>query len=128
MTIWNESGKWDERGLGVGKYCMARRMDSGGYSKDNVYITTCDDNVRDYQARLKVDGVMSPDGWVRLPENEKAVTGGDGPTRYEVMGSRLVCRRGHPANRDKWGNCRDCSAENKRKYREKGKVNDHEYL
>lgn len=48
---------------------MARKMDTGPYSEGNVYITTCDDNVRDYQARLKIDGVIAQDGYARLPEN-----------------------------------------------------------
>lgn len=116
MTIWNESGKWDQRGLGIGKYCMARKMDSGGYTADNVYITTCDDNVRDYQARLKVDGVVSPDGWVRLPENDRAVTGGDGPTRDEVLGKKGSCKRGHTEGRDRHGTCIACRRISATKY------------
>jgi hypothetical protein len=126
MTIWNESGKWNERGLGIGKYCMARRMDSGGYSAGNVYITTCDDNVRDYQARLKVDGVVSPDGWLRLPENDRAVTGGDGRTRDEVMGRDGICRSGHKAERDRYGNCIECRRARNRKYYEKRKLKEQE--
>jgi hypothetical protein len=122
MTIWNESGKWDQRGLGIGKYCMARKMDSGGYTADNVYITTCDDNVRDYQARLKVDGVVSPDGWLRLPENDRVVTGGGGRTREEVMGREGICRYGHKAERDRYGNCIECRRARRRKYYENRKL------
>lgn len=70
MNIWIASGKWDQRGQGKGKYCMARKMDTGPYSVENVYITTCDDNVRDYQAELKVRGVEGEDGYKRLPEND----------------------------------------------------------
>lgn len=126
ITLWNDSGKWDQRGLGIGKYCMARKMDSGGYTADNVYITTCDDNVRDYQARLKVDGVVSPDGWVRLPENDRAVTGGDGPTREEVMGRYDICRNGHSTGRDKYGNCIECRRSRSRKYYENRKTKEQE--
>jgi hypothetical protein len=35
--IWEDSGKWDERGRGDG-FVMSRYGDSGSYSKDNVFI------------------------------------------------------------------------------------------
>lgn len=44
--IWQESGRWAERGRGKG-YCMARFGDSGPYSKDNVYICTIGQNFSD---------------------------------------------------------------------------------
>jgi hypothetical protein len=47
--IWQESGKWDERGRGFG-YCMARKNDVGIYSPENVYICTGSQNMRDYYA------------------------------------------------------------------------------
>lgn len=68
MEIWLSSGKLAERGQGRGRYCMARKGDTGPYSADNVYITTCDNNVRDYQAELKTRGVVCADGYTRLPE------------------------------------------------------------
>jgi len=39
-NIWRDSGRWDQRGKGVGKYCMCRFGDSGSYEKCNVYIDT----------------------------------------------------------------------------------------
>lgn len=42
-NIWQDSGKWELRGRGVG-YCMARWGDSGDYDKDNVYICTTGEN------------------------------------------------------------------------------------
>ena len=45
--VWQESGKWDERGRGFG-YCMARKNDVGIYSPENVYICTGSQNMRDY--------------------------------------------------------------------------------
>jgi hypothetical protein len=45
--IWQESGKWNERGRGFG-YCMARKNDVGIYSPENVYICTGSQNMRDY--------------------------------------------------------------------------------
>ena len=47
--IWQESGKWDERGRGKGGYCMARWNDDGPYSVENCYITTNAENGRHYQ-------------------------------------------------------------------------------
>lgn len=37
-AIWLQSGKYDQRGRGVGKYCMSRIGDTGPYSKNNVFI------------------------------------------------------------------------------------------
>ncbi|HEY9145651.1 MAG TPA: sigma factor-like helix-turn-helix DNA-binding protein [Thiobacillus sp.] len=74
MAVWRDSGKFDLRGHGRGSYCMARQGDTGPYSVANVYITTCDDNVRDYQAELKVRGVVCADGFKRLPEKADRVS------------------------------------------------------
>jgi hypothetical protein len=45
--VWQESGKWEQRGRGL-KYVMARKEDVGLYSPDNVYICTNQQNMRDY--------------------------------------------------------------------------------
>lgn len=42
--IWDESGKWDQRGREADSYCMSRRQDIGPYSKDNVVIKRVADN------------------------------------------------------------------------------------
>lgn len=42
--IWDESGKWAERGRGQGKYCMARHGDLGAYEAGNVFICLCVEN------------------------------------------------------------------------------------
>lgn len=47
--IWQESGKWADRGRGHG-YGMARFGDTGGYAVGNVYITTGAENVKDFHA------------------------------------------------------------------------------
>lgn len=39
-SVWQESGKWEERGRGVGGYCMCRFGDEGAYELGNVYIDT----------------------------------------------------------------------------------------
>ena len=36
--IWEQSGKWNQRGRGKGKYCMSRIGDTGSYSVNNVFI------------------------------------------------------------------------------------------
>lgn len=51
--IWEESGKWDQRGRGANNYCMARISDAGGYVAGNVYITTNAENGREYQRTKK---------------------------------------------------------------------------
>lgn len=42
--IWEESGKWDLRGRGIGKFCMSRILDNGPYSKENVRILSFQKN------------------------------------------------------------------------------------
>ncbi len=46
-NVWEKSGKWGERGRRVGGYVMARYSDTGAYSPENVYITTCTGNIVD---------------------------------------------------------------------------------
>ena len=36
--LWEDSGKWELRGRGVGQYCMARKHDLGSYEVGNVEI------------------------------------------------------------------------------------------
>jgi hypothetical protein len=47
-TIWHDSGHWEERGRGMGKYVMARIADTGGYEIENVEIIKFEDNSKDY--------------------------------------------------------------------------------
>jgi hypothetical protein len=42
-SIWQQSGKWSERGRGQG-YVMCRTGDVGPYSVDNVFIATAREN------------------------------------------------------------------------------------
>lgn len=42
--IWQDSGKWEERGRGPGGYVMARRDDTGAYSAENVEIQSLSEN------------------------------------------------------------------------------------
>ena len=47
LSIWNDSGKMEERGRGADKYCMCRYGDLGAYEVGNVFIGTGKENVRD---------------------------------------------------------------------------------
>ena len=47
--IWDNSGYWDQRGRGIGKYCMSRYNDTGSYSIGNVFIQLFSKNARDGQ-------------------------------------------------------------------------------
>jgi hypothetical protein len=38
--VWEQSGKWEERGRGSTKYCMGRHGDTGPYEVNNVFIQT----------------------------------------------------------------------------------------
>lgn len=60
--MWDESGRWEERGRGLGKYCMARQADSGPYSVANCYICQNLENILDgYQVRMPRDELnLSP--------------------------------------------------------------------
>lgn len=42
--IWGASGKFEERGRGSGRYCMARKGDKGPYAIGNLEITTNREN------------------------------------------------------------------------------------
>lgn len=42
-TVWQQSGKWDERGRGQG-YVMCRRGDNGPYTVSNVFIAPAREN------------------------------------------------------------------------------------
>ncbi len=47
IRIWIDSGHWAERGVGKGKYNMARFGDVGPYSVDNVRIIKHEENCRE---------------------------------------------------------------------------------
>lgn len=65
--IWQKSGHWNDRGLGSGKYVMARICDIGAYSIDNVAIITHNENSS--EARL-MDKVYNRKGTNKLKEYE----------------------------------------------------------
>lgn len=46
-TIWQESGKWEERGRAKDSFVMCRHRDEGGYEIGNVFIGTLSENSSD---------------------------------------------------------------------------------
>lgn len=44
-TIWQESGKWEQRGRNSGCYVMSRIADEGAYEVGNVCIVTVSENI-----------------------------------------------------------------------------------
>lgn len=51
-NIWLESGKWEMRGRGRGRYCMARTNDFGPYEIGNVSIITTEQNASDAHKKI----------------------------------------------------------------------------
>ncbi|MCP5328568.1 MAG: hypothetical protein R3E75_08145 [Steroidobacteraceae bacterium] len=47
LNVWQDSGRFHERGKRPGQYVMARRGDAGPYVLGNVYVTTIEQNTRD---------------------------------------------------------------------------------
>ena|ERR1035437_7057048 len=45
--LWEDSGKYSERGKKPHQYCMSRNKDIGGYEVGNVYISQVSDNLID---------------------------------------------------------------------------------
>ena len=48
--VWEDSGKWDQRGCRKGEYVMSRLGDVGPYSPANIVIKLCSENVSEAQA------------------------------------------------------------------------------
>lgn len=44
LAIWMASGSWENRGCGIGKFCMARHGDTGPYAAANVSIQSSQQN------------------------------------------------------------------------------------
>lgn len=63
-TIWQESGRWDDRGRGHG-YVMCRKGDEGPYSVDNVIIAPAHFNSSCQKRKTSglPIGVTSSEGW-----------------------------------------------------------------
>ena len=51
--IWQQSGKWSERGCRKGQYVMSRYNDSGSYEVGNVFIQKVELNISEAQLGTK---------------------------------------------------------------------------
>jgi hypothetical protein len=83
--IWHESGKWKQRGRGVGKFVMARHGDSGPYAVGNVKIIASEQNNSEYIRRYWNE--------VRSGKRKPPAAFGGGMTRTH-------CNRGHALTSD----------------------------
>jgi hypothetical protein len=62
-AIWEQSGRWENRGRHKGQYCMQRVDDVGAYERGNVFIATTTKNCRDYiQRRIASARESGPNG------------------------------------------------------------------
>ncbi len=62
---WYESGKWEQRGLGREKYCMARYGDKGPYSYENTKIITNLENCCEHR--------LTPEAKAKISANNRIV-------------------------------------------------------
>jgi len=62
LDCWVRSGKWADRGVGAGKYCMARFGDEGPYKIGNVEIALCTKNSADGIKKSRALGCMRHHG------------------------------------------------------------------
>jgi hypothetical protein len=59
-AIWEASGKWDERGVRRGQYCMSRPNDAGPYATDNVRICLVGENHGERNKLWPMKGAKHP--------------------------------------------------------------------
>ena len=69
--IWEQSGKWEQRGCRKGQYVMSRYNDTGPYAVGNVFIQSCEDNHKQVQLTDEVRKVMRNK---RLGKTESDIT------------------------------------------------------
>lgn len=62
-TWWQVDNRWVNRGLGLGKFVMARKGDQGPYRSENVYCATHEQNVKD--TSWDVRSATNKAGWAR---------------------------------------------------------------
>jgi len=58
--LWQQSGKWDQRGNRRGKYCMARFGDRGAYEIGNVSICPIETNRSERNENYPLQGSNNP--------------------------------------------------------------------
>lgn len=69
--VWYYSGRWNQRGVGRGKYCMARLCHDGPYEYGNVHIIPAVDSVMEAAAMRAVGIGENQTVGQRLTEKDK---------------------------------------------------------
>lgn len=92
FKIWNDSGKWEERGSVRGKYCMSRFNDLGPYVVGNVYIQTFGQNTSE-KNRLQFKGRIPWNKNIpRTPEEKLNISNAKIGKKMRLV-SCLVCKK-----------------------------------
>lgn len=105
-TIWQKSGKWEQRGDGRGQYVMCRKGDVGPYALGNVFIASAQDNI----AQTSKSGL--PRGVSRVGNRFSANIRKDGARLYlGCFGTRAEASAAYSraleelnSQRNSWGN------------------------
>ena len=58
--IWQQSGKWNQRGPNKGQYVMSRYNDIGAYEVGNVFIQLSEENRREAMLGKPANYIRSP--------------------------------------------------------------------
>jgi hypothetical protein len=96
--VWQESGKWDQRGRGQG-YCMSRIGDTGAYELGNVEIKTIGENFSESYFKhpwaKRFGGIHTKKthcsrGHELTPENSYIYTNKDGDSHRQCRECRKV--------------------------------------
>jgi hypothetical protein len=101
VSIWQSSGKLEQRGKGNGKYVMSRIGDQGPYSVDNVFIQLWENN--------RAEVFNDPKRMLEINQKKSLKTKGvsRGPFTEEHKQNMSKARLGKP-----------CSDEKKEKHRQ----------
>jgi hypothetical protein len=74
-SIWESSGRWEQRGAGKGQYVMARPGDRGSYEIGNVVIQLAEENRADRNRNYPLMGdknaAFGKDFWASSTEAER---------------------------------------------------------
>jgi hypothetical protein len=72
---WQTDNRWANRGMGSGKFVMARKSDRGSYSPDNVYCATHLENIKEVPHEIRSDA--SRRSWKNGPKNSPIAQKGE---------------------------------------------------
>ena len=81
-NIWQQSGKWDQRGIGKGQYVMSRIADKGPYEVGNVKIQTAADNNQEAYDTHRIAPML---GKKHSEETKNKLRGRTSPSKGKVL-------------------------------------------